>query len=194
MNLQLLSSAFILAALHILLALAFTLTYQTTNTPNFSIGQIMAIGAYQSFTLTRIMNIPVYLNMPISLVFGFMVNACIYLIVKPLTNRKRAPIMITLATLGLSITLEGLIRAYAYWIREYSGVFSFAFLLKQYDFYNGSIPGIFFVSSLAAFLAYIVWRHVYSQTNIGLKYRAILESPQLAVVQGINVEKNWLLI
>ena len=195
MNVQTLASALILASLHILLALAFTLTYHTTKTPNFSIGQIMAIGAYQSFTLTRIMNIPVYLNLPIAVVFGFIVNSCIYLlIIKPLTDRKRKPVMITLATLGVGITLEGLIRVYAYWIRELSGVYSFSFLLKQYDFYTGSIPRIFFVSSLAAFLSYILWRHIYNQTRAGLRYRAVLENPQLAAIQGINIKKNWLLI
>ena len=195
MNVQVVSSALILASLHILLALAFTLTYQTTKTPNFSIGQIMAIGAYQSFTLTRIMNIPVYLNLPIALVIGFIVNSCIYLlIIKPLKERERNPVMITLASLGVSIALEGLIRVYAYWIREISGVYSFSFLLKQYDFNRGNIPGVFFVSSLVAFITYILWRHVYSQTSIGLRYRAAIENPQLAAIQGINIEKNWLLI
>ncbi|MCW4014526.1 MAG: branched-chain amino acid ABC transporter permease, partial [Candidatus Bathyarchaeota archaeon] len=195
MNVQPLASALILASLHILLALAFTLTYHTTKTPNFSIGQIMAIGAYQSFTLTRVMNMPVYLNLPIAVVFGFIVNSDIYLLViKPLTHRKRNPVMMTWATLGLSITLEGLIRVYAYWIRDLTDVYSFSFLLKQYDFQQGKAPGIFFVSSIAAFLVYILWRHVYSRTSTGLRYRAILENPQLAAVQGINIEKNWLII
>ena len=193
MNIDLWMAALVLASVHILLSLAFSITTSTTDAPNFSIGPLMTVGAYQSFILANIMHIPVYLSLPLALVLGFLFNSGIYLlIIKPLINMQRSNELITLATLALSITLTGLIQILAYRLRDIFKICTFVFLLKKYDFYIGSVPGVFIVSDFIVFLVYLIWRHIYLNTKLGISYRAILENSCLAQVQGINLENIWL--
>jgi len=193
MNIELWTAALILASVHILLALAFSITYSTINAPNFSIGPLMTIGAYQSFIIANILNLPVYLSLPLALPIGFLLNTGIYkLVIKPLTVRNRSLVLITLATLGLSIALTGLIQIAAYWMRDIFKLYTFVILMKKYDFQIGSTPGVFIVSSLTAFTVYLAWRHFYQKTKIGTSYRAALDNPGLAQTQGINIESLWL--
>jgi len=188
-------AALTLTSMHIILSLAFSITYSTIDAPNFSIGTLMTIGAYQSFILSRIMNIPVYLSLPLALVFGFLLNSGIYLfVIKPLIDRNRSQVLITLSTLGLSLLITGFVQVFVYWLRDFSGIYTFTFLLKNKDFNIGSIPGVFIISSLSAFLVYFGWRHVYWRTQAGIVYRAILENPELANVQGVNIERTWLYV
>ena len=193
MNIDLWMAALILASVYILLSLAFSITTSTTDAPNFSIGPLMTIGAYQSFILANIMNLPVYLSLPLALIIGFLFNSGIYyLVIKPLTDKNRSKELIVLATLALSIALTGLVQISAYWLRDFFKIYTFVFLLKKYDFKIGSAPGIFFVSGLIVFLVYLIWRHIYLETRLGISYRAILENPCLAQVQGVNIKRTWL--
>lgn len=195
MNIDLWMSALVLASMHILLSLAFTITYQTIDAPNFSIGLLATIGAYQSFILTRILLISIYYGIPLALVSGFIVNSGIYLLlIKPLLDRERGPVLITLATLALSLLLTSLITVAAYWIRDHFDLYTFVFVLSNHDFSIGSIRGVFIISSLTAFLVYFAWRHIFWKTQAGISYRALLENPQLAGIQGINKEKTWTLV
>ena len=195
MTINLWMASLILASAHIILALAFTLTFSTIEAPNFSLGTIMTIGAYQSFILSRIMNLPVYLNLPLSIITGFLINSIIYLvIIRPLTNRNRSQVLLTLATLGLSIALTGLIQAIVYWLRETYEIYSSVFLLKAYDFRLWGIPGVFLTSSIMCFLAYFSLRHYYRYTRVGIGHRALLENRELAQIQGINVQRTCLLV
>ncbi len=155
----------------------------------------MAIGAYQSFIIVNIMNLPVYLGLPLGIITGFLINSIIYIaIIKPLTDKHGNKVMLTLATLGLSIALTGLIQVTAHRMREIYGLYSFAFLLKMYDFSLFGTPGVFIISSVTAFLVYMIWRHIYRNTESGLNYRAILENPELAQIQGINIDRTWLFV
>ena len=195
MNIDLWMSALVLASMHILLSLAFTITYQTIDAPNFSIGLLATIGAYQSFILTRILLISIYYGIPLALVSGFIVNSGIYLLlIKPLLDRERGPVLITLATLALSLLLTSLITVAAYWLHDRYDLYTVLFVLSNHDFSIGSIRGVFIISSLTAFLVYFAWRHIFWKTQAGISYRALLENPQLAGIQGINKEKTWTLV
>ncbi len=195
MSINLWMASLILASAYIILALAFTLTFSTIDAPNFSIGTIMTIGAYQSFILSRIMTLPAYLNLPLSIITGFLINSIIYLtIIKPLTNRNRSQVLLTLATLGLSIALTGLMQAVVYWLRETYEIYSAVFLLKMYDYSLWGIPGVFLTSSIVCFVVYFSLRHYFRYTRVGIGHRAILENPELAQIQGIDIQRTWLLV
>jgi len=195
MNINLWMAAITYAASIILLSLGFSLTYQSTKAPNFTIGPIMAIGSYVAYTTARVWNIPVYLGSPLALILGFMVSSVIYmLVIKPLVKRKRDPVLITLALIGLGEVLTGLTRIYAIWIQEVIHFWAATVLLKEYDFFIGSVPGVFLVFSAIAFLTYILWSRIYSGNSFGSAYRATVENPELVMVQGLNPDRVWLLV
>ena len=195
MNVNLWMAALTYASSIILLSLGFSLTYQSTKAPNFTIGSIMAIGSYVAYTVTRVWNFPVYMGLPLSIIVGFFVSSGIYIIViKPLMKRNRDPVLITLALIGLGEVLTGLTRIYAEWIKEVIHFWAATVLLKEYDFYIGSVPGIFFVFTAIAFLTYILWSKIYSGNSFGSAYRATVENSELIMVQGVNPDKIWLLV
>jgi branched-chain amino acid transport system permease protein len=188
-------AALILSSAHILLSLAFYLTYSTIDAPNFSISILFSIGAYQSFIIAKIMNLPVYLSIPLSVTTGFLVNSIIYLLlIKPIVKRNTNKVLLVLATIGLSIALTSMIQATAIRIRDVYGIYAYVFLLKNHDFRLFGIPGVFIVSSIIVFLVSLVWRHVLQYTIYGACFRAILENKELALIQGVNIERSWLIV
>lgn len=102
----------------ILLALAFSLMYKSTNVPNFATGTLMGLGAYASYTSTKIMKMPYLFGYPVSFITGaaFTGLTCL-LIIEPMIKRNRTLVEITLATLGLMVLSEALTHIFDYWIR-----------------------------------------------------------------------------
>ena len=68
MNMNVVMAALVYASSLIMLALSFTLTYTYTRAPNYTIGPVMAIGAYIGFTNTKLLGYPVYLGLPIAFI------------------------------------------------------------------------------------------------------------------------------
>ncbi len=191
MNMNVVMAALVYASSLIMLALSFTLTYTYTRAPNYSVGPVMAIGAYIGFTNTKLLGYPVYLGLPIAFIACSILSSIIYTtIIQPLIRRKRSEILITLASLGVGLALTGLLEIYAQWVRDTLDLWAFSFLLKEYDFHIGAIPGVFLVSSFMVFSLAVSIRYV-RKTSFGLSYRALLENYMLFQVQGLNPERLW---
>ena len=183
------------AASIILLSLGFSLTYHSTKAPNFTIGPIMAIGSYVAYTVARVLNTPVYMGVPLAFILGFIVSSGIYiLVVKPLVERRRDPVLITLALIGLGMVITGLIQIYAEWIKVVTHFWATSVLLKAYEFHIGRVHGVFLVFTAITFLTYILWDRIFSGSPYGSMYRATLENPELVMVQGLNPDRIWLLV
>jgi len=171
-------AALVYASSLIMLALSFTLTYTYTRAPNYTIGPVMAIGAYIGFTNTKLLGYPVYLGLPIAFIACSILSSIIYTtIIQPLIRRKRSEILITLATLGVGLVFRDTLELYA-----------FSFLLKEYDFHVGVVPGVFLISSFMVFILAVSTRYV-RKTSFGVFYRALLENDMLFQVQGLNPER-----
>ena len=189
MNMNVVMAALVYASSLIMLALSFTLTYTYTRAPNYTIGPVMAIGAYIGFTNTKLLGYPVYLGLPIAFIACSILSSIIYTtIIQPLIRRKRSEILITLATLGVGLVLTGLLEVYAFWVRDTLELYAFSFLLKEYDFHVGVIPGVFLISSFMVFILAVSTRYV-RKTSFGVFYRALLENDMLFQVQGLNPER-----
>lgn len=182
-------AALVYASSLIMLALSFTLTYTYTRAPNYTIGPIMAIGAYIGFTNTKLLGYPVYLGLPLAFITCSAISSILYVtIFQPLIRRKRSEVLITLASLGVGLALTGLLEVYAFWVRDALGLWSFSFLLKEHDFHVGVVPGVFLVSSFIVFSLAFSIRYV-RKTRFGVSYCALLENDVLFQVQGLNPER-----
>jgi branched-subunit amino acid ABC-type transport system permease component len=189
MNMNVVMAALVYASSLILLALSFTLTYTYTRVPNYTIGPVMAIGGYIGFTNTKLLGYPVYLGLPIAFIACSILSSIIYTtIIQPLIRRKRSEILITLATLGVGLALTGLLEVYAFWVKDTLDLWAVSFLLKEYDFHVGVVPGVFLVSSFMVFSLAVSTRYV-RKTSFGVSYRALLENYILFQVQGLNPER-----
>ncbi len=193
MNMILIMAALVYASSLIMLALSFSLTYTYTRAPNYTIGSIMTIGAYIGFTNTKLLGYPVYIGLPIAFITCSALSSTIYiLIIQPLIRRKRGTVLITLSTMSIGLVLTALTEVYAHWIRDELKLWGFSFLLKEYDFHVGSLPGVFLVSSLMVFSLAVSTR-IMRKTSVGVSYRALYENEVLFQVQGLNPEHFWIL-
>ena len=183
-------AAFTFASGITILAQAFTLTYKTTKIPNFSQGIIMITGSYVAYTSTKALGLHYLLGYPFAFVIGALVSAVIsVLVIEPLINRKRDLVLITLATMGVSIVGENLIKVYAEWaITIFQGQWLTLHLHEHYQFI-GEMSGTDFVANTLALLSILFIRQVNRNTRTGVQLRALEENIELAQIQGLNTRR-----
>jgi len=189
MNIQIYLAALTYASIIVLMTEAFTLTYSLTNVPNFTIGAILSIGGYTSFTNYLFLEYPLYLGLPMAFIVGSIVSLfCVLLVIEPLVRRKRNPVQITVALLGLQILLTAILGVYAEYVKSWH-YYSTSIMLKTYDLVIGDVRGVTIISLIIAIASALLFGILYRGTNIGVSLRAIGEDDELAQVQGVNTRK-----
>lgn len=191
----LLMAALVYAAALILMTQGFVLSYKTTRSPNFMLGQVATIGAFMASASVKLMGLPLSIGYLLSFVIGAILMALISLaIIEPLLRRKTSPVLITLATMGLGLVLEGKVQVYDKYIQNRFKTYFTRLMLKQYDFKVGNIQGVFIISTLLTMTFLILFRYMKKRTKVGLAMRAYLENMELAQIQGINIRRNRVLL
>ena len=168
---------------------AFTLTYSLTDVPNFTIGSILSIGGYASFTSYLFLGYPLYMGLPLAFVVGSIVSLfCVLLVIEPLVRRKRDQVQITVALLGLQILLTAILGVYVEYVKSWH-FYSTSIMLKTYDLVIGDVRGVTVVSLIIAIASAFLFRILSRGTDIGVSLRAICEDDELAQIQGVNSRK-----
>lgn len=175
------------------LSIGFTLTYLTAKIPNFAHGTVAGIGIYVSYTISKIFNLSPYIGFPIAFFLGGIISVILYItIINVLTKMGGGDVIKTISTLAIQIFISASLYIYAYWLRGIYHTYAFAFLLKQYDFNMGDIPGILLVSILFCTIT-VLMLHIYlTRTKGGVAMRATSENPELASIVGVNTYRSQL--
>jgi len=192
-----LEGAIIYSNLLVLLALGLTLTYITTNVPNFAQGSFAIVGSYVAVTLLRLFHIHPYFSLPFLLIVGAVVGFLTYLTLKPLIKRGANVEILMIATLAIDLILLGVIGAYSEILSKIVGFTQAKFVFSQLDFDIFGFKGILLVSIFVTlFLLFCLYLLLY-KTKFGTALRASMENPDLAETMGINVEQtrafSWIL-
>ena len=184
-------AALVYAASIILLTQGFVLTYKTTRAPIIMLGHMATVGAFALGASLEILGLPLILGYPMSFVTGATLMALISLgIIEPLLRRKTSPVRITLATLGLGMTLDGFLWIFSKYTKiHYDVVFSHLHV-KHHDFRLFGVPGIFIVATIVTLGFTLATRHIEKRTRFGASLKAYMENPELAQVQGINTNRS----
>jgi branched-chain amino acid transport system permease protein len=194
---MILEGAIIYSNLLVLLALGLTLTYITTNVPNFAQGSYAIVGSYVALTLLKLCGLCPYLSLPILFVVGAVVGLVTYLALKPLIKRGASVEILMIATLAIDLILLGAIGAYSEILSAITGSTQTKFVFANLDFTAFGFKGILFVSSFVILLLLIGLYLLLYKTKFGIALRASMENPALAQTMGIDVEKtrlfSWIL-
>lgn len=190
-----LMAALTYAAAIILLTQGFVLTYKTTRTPNFILGYMMPIGGYAASLALDILCLPMITAYPVSFITGCALSVIISVIViEPLVERQRSPVMLTLVTMALGLVMEGTLGIYNKYTQNlYQNYFARIFL-KQHDIKIGGLPGVFVIATILTLISIPISRYVRTRTKIGLTLRSYTENQELAQVQGVNTKRSRILI
>ncbi|WP_456418697.1 branched-chain amino acid ABC transporter permease [Methanocaldococcus infernus] len=187
-----LEGAIIYSNLLVLLALGLTLTYITTNVPNFAQGSYAIVGSYVALTLLRLFGINPYFSLPILFIVGGFVGLITYLILKPLIKKGASVEILMIATLAIDIILFGFIGAYSEILSKIVGYPQLRFVFSNLDFSFLGLKGILFVSTGVLAILLISLYILLYKTKFGIALRASMENPSLAQTVGINVEETRL--
>ncbi|MCY1333070.1 High-affinity branched-chain amino acid transport system permease protein LivH [compost metagenome] len=172
-----------------LVAIGFVLIYKASGVFNFAQGAMVLFAALTFVSLLE-------RGMPFWLAFAATLAAMLALallieraVLRPLVNRS--PIVLFMATLGLSYIIEG--AAQALWGAQVHGLelgISDAplelggMLLSQFDLFAAATAAVLVVALSLLF----------NKTRIGLSLRAVADDPLAALAVGVRLQRVWALV
>jgi branched-chain amino acid transport system permease protein len=172
-----------------LVAIGFVLIYKASGVFNFAQGAMVLFAALTFVSLVE-RGIPFWLAFVICLAVMVLLALLVERIVlRPLVNRP--PIILFMATLGLSYVIEGF--AQSLWGAQVHGLELGisdepleikGMLLSQFDL---------FASATAALLV-VVLSVLFNKTRVGLSLRAVADDPLAALAVGVKLPRIWALV
>jgi branched-chain amino acid transport system permease protein len=175
------------------MAVGLTLTYLTTKVPNFAYGSFVTIGSYTSFSVFRINHVSPYFAVPLAFLLGALVSVGMYLgVLRTLARRGSSLVALMISTLAIDIAFVGIFGIYSDYIGSRYGIENtknFFRLLADFSLFG--LPGVFYVTPISLAMITIALFLFLTKTKFGIAMRASVESPSLARVLGIDVERAY---
>ena len=188
----LLSRAIVFSCLLALISLGLTLTYLTTKVPNFAHGAFVAVGAYVTLTAVKLWQINPYLSLIVALVVGGLTALIQYILVfKPLVRKGSTVVGLMITTIAIEFILLALINIYADYLSRTFKIRSRYFFLTSYDISIAGQRGLLFIAPVLTSCIVLLLYFILTKTKFGVAMRAAIESPSLASVVGIDINRVY---
>ena len=172
-----------------MVAIGFVLIYKASGVFNFAQGSMVLFAALTFVSLVeRGLNFWLALTATLALMIALAI-AVGRVVLRPLVNRP--PIVLFMATLGLSFILEGA----AQWLWG-AQVHQLELGIEDKPF---AVAGVFisqfdlFAAAIAALLVAVLG-FVFNKTRTGLRLRAVADDQIAALAVGVNIELIWAVV
>jgi branched-chain amino acid transport system permease protein len=170
-----------------LLAVGITLLYKTTKVANFAHASLATLGAYVTYSSTRLIGMNPYLGLPVSFVMGGLVAICLFFaVLEPMRKRGSSITMLMIGTLAFDVIVYGVLNAYADYLQTALKIPSRVVSLIKLDFTIAGFPGVFVTSIALLAISAAVLHFALNRTYLGIALRASMENQVLAEAIGIN--------
>lgn len=182
--LELAINGVLIGLMYTLVALGIVLIFKSSGIANLAQGAIAMVGAYVAWALLVLLGAPMWLAVPLSLVFMFFLGAGIERVVlRPMIGQP--VIMVIMLTLGLEILLRGLAPAI------------FGSVVKRLDLGIPQAPIIIgpmlintaYLVSGGVALALVLISMAFFGTRVGTVLRAVSNDQTASWSVGISVER-----
>lgn len=184
--LQILVGGLAMGSIYALIALGFTITYNSLRVINFAQGDMFMLGAVFGLTFFTSLKVPFLVALILAGLAAAFVGMCIERIIfRPLRNSQ--PLNLIIATIGISIT----IRAVSQLIWG-SQAMSFPPVFGSVPVKIGSViimPAYLWITGIAV-AAIILLQIFFKKTLIGKAMRATAQHRDAASMMGINIFKT----
>lgn len=184
--LEVLVGGLLSGVMYSLVAIGFVLICKTSGVLNFAQGAMLLFAALTFVSLVE-RGVPFWAALPVTaLVMAALGMAVERAVLRPLVNRP--PIILFMATLGLSYIIEG--AAQLLWGTQVHaldlGVDDTPFevggvLISRFDLFAAAVAGLM-VAALTAFFRF---------TRTGLAFRAVADDPYAATAVGLRLPRIW---
>jgi len=187
--LEVLVGGLLAGVMYSMVAIGFVLIYKASGVFNFAQGSMVLFGA-----LTYVSLVERHLNSVLA--FGVTLAALVLialligrLVLRPLVNRP--PIVLFMATLGLSFILEG--AAQLFWGAQVHGLDLGiddkplnvgGVMISQFDIFAAATAGVLVIG-----LSLLT-----NRTRLGLSLRAVADDPLAALAIGVRLPRVWAIV
>ncbi len=192
--LQQLLNGIILGSVYSLVALGYTMVYGILQLINFAHGEVLMIGAMISLTIVTLLQYTFPTIHPFLLLFFAILGAIIVcsllaaliekIAYRPLRNAPRLSPLIT--AIGVSIVLQTL--AMIIWGPN-PKVFPDILPIETIKFFGAIIAPKQILIVIVSFFSMLFLLMIVNKTKLGRAMRAVSESPNVALLMGISVNK-----
>ena len=184
-------------------AVGITLVFSILRFAHFAHGDLMTLGAFFAFTLTVMFpGVGQFVGLPTGFVMlpaamALTATVAIFLdkaFYKPLRENGVKPVVMVMASIGVTLMLQGLIRLVAgtesrhFFFAESKDVFRFSLPFESAQRkITVTEPQILLL--LFTIVSVLVLHYILTRTKLGKAMRAVSDNPDLARVSGINTQR-----
>lgn len=193
-------SGLIIGSIYSLGAIGVTLIFGILRFAHFAHADLMTVGAFFSYMMMAAMAAAGY-SAPVPLAFLAMFPAMVITAIlaiwldkvfyKPLRDRNANPVIIVMASLGVTLMLQGLVRLFggtrgrSMYINETKDIYHIPFPGASRDIIITEPQMLLFVFT---FLAVVALTLFLNRSRLGKGMRAVSDNPDLAKITGINTK------
>ena len=182
-----------LGSIYALIALGYTMVYGVLRFINFAHSDVLMLGAFAAYYLTPVVNgalgvhsfltalVVIVLSAAICAIIGMLIEFLAY---RPLRSRPRLTVLIT--AIGVSIVLQNF--AMIVWGRQYVP-FPAILPTSPLKFGGAAITEVQIVIIVLAALIMGGLMLLVERTKLGRAMRATAQSPEVAALMGVNVNR-----
>ncbi|MFP4285273.1 MAG: branched-chain amino acid ABC transporter permease [Desulfovermiculus sp.] len=184
--LQLVVSGIVVGSIYALAAIGFVLIYKSSRVLNLAHGQLIAIGAYITYSLTVFVGIPIYLSFLLSMVITFFLALSVERIF--LRRLIGEPIIsVIMVTIGLMSIIDGVIYLTPFGSENLSFP---SFLPSQPIIFHGLfISYTQLVGVVITFVLIAVFSWFFKKSTVGISMRAVSDDQMASMSIGISVPR-----
>lgn len=184
--LQLVVSGIVVGSIYALAAIGFVLIYKSSRVLNLAHGQLIAIGAYITYSLTVFVGIPIYLSFLLSMVITFFLALSVERIF--LRRLIGEPIIsVIMVTIGLMSIIDGVIYLTPFGSENLSFP---SFLPSQPIIFHGLfISYTQLVGVVITFVLIAVFTWFFKKSTVGISMRAVSDDQMASMSIGISVPR-----
>ena len=186
--LQYLINGISIGSVYAIIALGYTMVYGIAKMLNFAHGDVIMMGAYISYCATNYMGLPVWVAIPVAMVFctvlGIVIEGLAY---KPLRGTSSLAVLIT--AIGVSYFLQN--AAQLIWGSDIK-IFSSVVSMAPITLFGGelTITAEVIVTVIASVIIMVGLTLFTGKTRMGKAMRAVSEDREAAQLMGINVNRT----
>jgi branched-chain amino acid transport system permease protein len=180
-----------IGCLYSLVAQGFTLTFRTTRTMNFAVGEFAAVGAFVALALAGVGWLPTPAKLGIAALAVAFIGAVAYrfLILPFVSNDGHDPRWL-LVTVALSILMVDLLRNSQGTKHRPLG---FADIDGQLSLGIGKLPAQLALIALVSVVTIVIVALVVTRTGLGMRMRAVAQDSETAELVGIDARMTGMI-
>jgi len=187
MSSQIIINIIISFSIFALVAISFSLIYQTTRFFHFAHAVVFTAGAYFSFLFIQIIGWSYYTAIPAAIILALLLGSIIeFTIYKPLRKKKSSAIVLLLASLGIYIVLQNLISLFFGDDTKSIRTWEVREGLQVFGAYITPVQVIIIAASIVLVILVAGYLHL---AKTGKAMRAVASDSELSKLSGIKSDR-----